>query len=711
MFTKNTNINKVNINLNKENLNKSYDFFEIKLPKEIKQSDNKKEISAIYSKVLNTIFIRNLQNNVAAISLVSRENEKYVLTMYQKDKVTSEKLLQDINCKYVQEIKDSEYFRIGISFNVEKKELKDICPCHVLKLFFYAFNKNNAPIFSVKTDARKEQKICLKIDLNEDVVSLNVNTFSCLIGNEKTSGGKYRIQYKENLAYESEKSLLKLTGMQLTENNDNVDINNKYVLHNDFKGTKNSIIFLGLPNCSQNEYFSSKFYYFSIFYKLFNERYCNYITFSLEELCEVDVDKESIKYADKKEFKNHLIHICNEYGGLNIVDKTDEENNEHSKMLEQRIVDMIGYGKLKISISNEVRKNMFNLVIIHEVDFYKNDKAQDPYAFYSEEPVNHVVLEKILKIKKINKHKIIKTMDGFNSSILFSVLKELLIKKRIIEKEIDIKEFIPIENKCIYFSDDIYFSGISSYGTIYSIKISPDKNMEFDVDCPDSNKILQQIINIEDKSYYGNYYCIFYQGKTALIELTNLFSLGHFELIDKAVNQYEYDLSNIEIKKSKVYALAVKTDSKKWLSSHLDWQDNSNIVKMSETDCTSQKNKMLYISCSNYIFEKNNKWIKSFKMEDTRETLLYGLCNICSYNINDKTVLFWVGKENNPEKTTIQKASPIRKITFSEYDDVFKKIILDMLKCEFVRWGRQTTIPFPCKILREAFAVEYAQKY
>ena len=136
MFTKNTNINKVNINLNKENLNKSYDFFEIKLPKEIKQSDDKKEISAIYSKVLNTIFIRNLQNNVAAISLVSRENEKYVLTMYQKDKVTSEKLLQDINCKYVQEIKDSECFRIGISFNVEKKELKDICPCYVLKLFF-----------------------------------------------------------------------------------------------------------------------------------------------------------------------------------------------------------------------------------------------------------------------------------------------------------------------------------------------------------------------------------------------------------------------------------------------------------------------------------------------------------------------------------------------------------------------------------------------
>lgn len=543
-----------------------------------------------------------------------------------------------------------------------------------------------------------ESKVCVELKINEDMfIHFPAITFSKIDSSNwetgKTGKKTTRIQFKQEGNF--------LTRQKTKNYNGSHDFNNVYV-EKGLYSKHCDCDFLGL---TPKLYQKSKIYVLTKAIKEVNEKFSDYIAIDFEDTPDISHLYKSIGKKDKMWDKNidlkDIFKKINEVG-INISNKTGDPDNLN--IIKNELINYsLGIIEEK-NIYNSIypNKDMFNISIIHDKDYYGKLGKDDEYLSSSEYMLNHFTIENgIVNIKKelkeIEEKKKKKTQM---TNPLVVVLKELVIKKDILDKKISILDFSKFN-----LENDILF-GIYENCFCYFLNITKDGNLTyFREDCiptmfdSDNISYLSDILRKNSKKII-----IQYNDNIIMINDEDYFILPNlYEIHDLFKKEYDPDY---KIEGKEYSNLLYNINSEKYKDIIEKYKDNEEEYSFSEF-CDKEESGITtrhgFDLCYE-IYKKYKKWthlfVKNEKFRNLYYDILFGFnCFVDSDGNNN----YYVGPFSGDNFTSkITKKSVIRKIEVVKENDFFKDILAPMMNVEFVKWGSETVYPMPLKYLREA---------
>lgn len=208
---------------------------------------------------------------------------------------------------------------------------------------------------------------------------------------------------------------------------------------------------------SNNNICDNKVYFIYKTINLVKDKFAKCIDISFKE---ISILKSISKYRDEF-FVNECINIISGKE-LNLI------NLSNSPEYDDEFIDLFNFIKskniFKIKLSNKISNDGFNLIYLHNKEYYEQKGYNDPYKkFKSQALTQHITIEDCVD-KLIND----------NESIFNSILKEFVIKQDIL------KNFkISLDDWCSFnFSDRVIF-GKEKNNINYFMIVYPDGTFKF----------------------------------------------------------------------------------------------------------------------------------------------------------------------------------------------------------------------------------------
>lgn len=490
--------------------------------------------------------------------------------------------------------------------------------------------------------------------------------------------------------------------------NKNLDLKKAYVKA-EIEGTKATKTFIDFSSLRRFE--KSRIYMFQEFKNLVIQHLSKYLTVEFNHLKTLDTYRLTNTIIKKpKHFNEKLIGK-----NIRIVDKVDSvESKRFIMAIKETLKEHYISDKALITEGKREKSDAFNIVIIHDQEYYKKNNLDDKYKASNAKYIcQHLVIKNYYDIAPKDIKPIVKTM-----------LKELLIKEDIISKKVTLFNWQLLDSKKRWV-----------FGTIdeakrlsYFMTIKP--NGEFDVECVDGN-------NFFEVSEYQSYLDIIKQTKDSiksyakfegivvsedgdinLIFNTNEISLPAIEEIKRLLIEVEKDLpENI-----RYYSDLVKI-IKECFGANIDYYSYrvsnllNNINTLSDKSLDKYELRQLikkYLSSNSNDARKlrqhllENYYVRLNFPKDNKslQALFKSSLDINFYTQSESEAYYFVGCSKEMINKKIDRATRIRKVIAVSNSKLIFSQILQTMNVDFVRTGQSTVLPFPFKYLREFIGMQ-----
>ncbi|MCY1719235.1 hypothetical protein OU798_02725 [Prolixibacteraceae bacterium Z1-6] len=523
----------------------------------------------------------------------------------------------------------------------------------------YLFNPKH-----FKTSKTKEKELIFKIIALEFKINntlsleLNVKTFSNVLLSKKMDFGLKKFsEYSKYTFVHSTNSLKRI----LTPDGKS---ENQFILKQTYRnGTleKNSIDFLDFKDLES--FNASKVGILKETLKTIEDKLADYLNISFQ-IVESD---NTIRY--KNTFK------IEDFGqNITLIDSIqEEESTEFIRELKQNIENIAPLCHVKIS--NKVKKNGFNIKLLHNRNYYEKYKLTDPHK--ASVNVQHITSQDFSTDSKAS---------------IKAILKELVIKNDIANNEVTIvdwKEF-NYSNDWIFgtkYEDEFYFMTIKPNGHFTFEKFIRDlfNQSEFDDLCD----IFDNSTNIEFIVKDNN-------SNVNSIKRTQDYTLPEFDEIHEILSN-ESESIKLSKEEAETYVKEI-IDSDERLNQVLH---SLNLLetwnKRSLLNCLSRTEKK---QLTDLVKIRTGEILKSYLRDKTRYEILDSQLDIHQFQEKDKYYYF-VGVKGAGIQQQISRASIIREIEVINNSTFIFDKLLPLMNVDFVKNGDLTVMPFPMKYLRE----------
>lgn len=562
-----------------------------------------------------------------------------------------------------------EYLIAQLLINTMSSPKNELLKFNNLTGGLYVFNNSMLEITKTKTEERLVRKIkAMEFRINKDLsLNFGVRTFSSLllrksidITNEKLNKeAKYTFSY-------ATKSMRRI----LPSEESNFRATDIFVKRS---SGKNSIVpFLDFDDLeSFNE--SKVGIIFEILNSVKNKlpKYLS-IGFKENNISETHRTKRNSGVSVLKSLNNNN-------NVLNIVDLTDEE--DFSVQIDQLICTIENVvPDLKIKRTNSLDSSSFNIRCIHNKDYYDKYKLDDAYD-RSIANVQHLTYE---------------DFDFKSEPSIKAILKEIVIKNDIQNKKLSLVDW-----KAYEFTNDWIFGIKDENHNYFFVTVKPNGKLIFArEENPRLSPLeLQRLMTIYDS--YSNIEGIILDpdGNVNVILRTNLFTIPDIEFIQ---SQLKSASENIKLDKATVIAcLKELTNNSEAYDEYVKIFEDWNEPLISKKDVLSIVSHRAHKKKLNeLIFKKTGILMKTYFRDKNRFEIMDSNLDIHTFQ-DDGQLHYYVGTIGQGIKTSIPKASVVRKIINIDDGSIFFDQLLPLMNVDFVRYGDLTVIPFPFKYLRE----------
>ncbi|WP_457745482.1 hypothetical protein [Sulfurimonas sp.] len=626
--------NKLNVKINYNKLLERYYIYKIQ-----NSSKNAKEYQSFYA---------SIRDNIKPLAHAT--DGKYTLIVLAKGGLAKEYAnkyeMTELHFAEIQ--KEKEYILLRLLNSLLAKESG----------YFEVENDPYGLYYLV--DAKSSILLAINISIDKEMfLSLNVTTFT------KTKNLKDAYRIHENKLV---KALEKQDEKQLYKKGN-------------YNSRKSSYRFLGLMKNSNRDLIQNSKVYVLI-------QYLKEIQRCFKEIIEINLSTMSIKLYDsgsdekaRKEELQEQIKLAIGSQSVHIANYTDSDLTKEIEDLKRHIENYIG-DSLQISSSDKVQNSAYNLTITHDEDYYKKNKLDDPYiAIHKDE--NAIVQNFTVDVLK----KAIKS-----TSILQALLKELVIKKEIMDKKL----ILPYHQ----FSDKIT--------VIYPYK-TKDKRYEFYKVITDGRDIY--FVELSDMEHHICSEIAFYAGNRDLeviifsgedigyIVKTKEFPLPKIQEIQQLIEEYNKPKYLHYKKVLEIWDSIYKNEKKNLRERLLEELGKIKHPISGEVLLTA-----LRLGKDNNKFKieleklSNKKLVVSLKGKKENRHCIESLIGIRYSDIKFK---YYVGRLDNVSES-IEKSSPIREVCTYRGKNILN-MILPMLNEYFVKNGDFTVLPYPIKYIKEYY--------
>ena len=428
-----------------------------------------------------------------------------------------------------------------------------------------------------------------------------------------------------------------------------------------------------------DSFLESKMGFLASFFKRVNQKLNEFITLRFEER-EIDnvhrkSDSLQENITDAINKRNYKIHIVN---------TQCEMGNDYVEAIKSQLFEILG--NRTVTISDKIKKESLNIRLVHNRQYYENKKIKDIYN-PSLDNTQHLTIE---------------DFTYNNASVTRAILKELLIKNDIHNRQLSLADW------SLYGFKDSYVFGSRKEDTFHFLIISPTGKLNFQVVEP----------TLFNQSEFDDLVFIFEGDETVegivkndlghinVIKKTRLFTLPKFQDIH---NQLTAENEDVDFK---------KPDIKKWLT-EIDISEEQNAIFgqaiESYPDKTLSKSDILKTidhrtvkkKLVQHIYDHTGILLKTYMRDKTKYELFDSNLDIHTYKENGK-LFYYVGVISEGMRRKITRASVIREISVFGEGSLFFDQLLPLLNVDFVRYGDLTAKPFPFKYLREWYKIMYS---
>lgn len=449
-------------------------------------------------------------------------------------------------------------------------------------------------------------------------------------------------------------------------------------------GEKNNISFFRFD--SLNKFSQSKIGMLYHAIDLFNKSYSDIIKINFQTVSDyISLEPESNKMQLEELTRN--VHNQVISMGVRIIDCIQDET---SKIILTELIEKLKeeYKKLDIKVVKKPSKNKLNLKLVHRASYYNENHENDPYSNNKDYIIQHIAIESCEKL---------------NISMIENILKELIIKKDLIQNKISLIDW----SKYNYQKDWIF--GLKDDILFYFIIVHPDGSFDFKVMENDifSMNEYQKYINCFDNKNEVEGIIVNPNGDINCIKNTNKFTIPEFEKIYNILYTLK-DNSPIKVCNLLEYIKEFE-NSPKFRNNHIDdlnkiknkLQD-VNVIKCDDLrNILNNINKTIEEFIHNKVYEDYNiALFNHLRGKIERDMLLSSETDIKYFELNNKQYYF-VGYTGKGMRNKLTTSCCIREISALDNGDIFFKELLPLMDVPFVKYGQLTVIPFPFKYLRE----------
>lgn len=423
-----------------------------------------------------------------------------------------------------------------------------------------------------------------------------------------------------------------------------------------------------------------------------HEEYGQYIRVDFKQY---DID-EVLEYKRKalEEYKN-IVKEEVITSGINIVDAVQSETSGNYL---QDVSDEINkiIPEAKSSLGKRLSKKKLNIRYIHDKSFYSD---ADPH----QEDMKDYVVQHI-------------TVENFkyqSSAAVYNILKELIIKKDIVEGKISLVDW----KEYGYKADWLFGTVVEN--RYYFMTVHPDGT--FKIEALERNLFTMTEydqymdyfgLNNETKSDYRGVIGLIKDADSNinLIKDTNIYSMPDYaamgDILKNVANECKFSGNDVV---TWLRAIMCATDKVK-VQAELDI-----VIPDIDIHAEYSKSDIMRLFRGNtakkevvrYVFENTGIMLYAYlRGEDERHEYLSGNIDINYFEKDNTHAKYSVGEIGNGMKYTIERASIVREIQAVQGSELIFKKLLPLMGVEFVRYGMLTVVPFPFKYLREYIAKE-----
>lgn len=218
-------------------------------------------------------------------------------------------------------------------------------------------------------------------------------------------------------------------------------------------GKKAEIVYFDF---SEKEIMNNKVFYIYKVLDLLTAKYSEFLSFNFKR---IDVVKSIGKMKDNDFIeKSYQLLKNKQINAINWSNATEYDDEFNS------IVSALCNRKLNVIKTNHLSKDSFNLVYLHNKEFYEQNKYNDPYSKFNNDIVcQHITIEDTAE-----------RIVSDNNAIINTLLKEYVIKDDIVNKK-----KISLDNwNTFNYSGSLVFAKEEN-NTIYLLNIFPDGAISF----------------------------------------------------------------------------------------------------------------------------------------------------------------------------------------------------------------------------------------
>ncbi|MBD2248571.1 hypothetical protein [Nostoc sp. FACHB-888] len=426
------------------------------------------------------------------------------------------------------------------------------------------------------------------------------------------------------------------------------------------------------------------------------------------ELSNIEID-QTIELNNSLLNKPEQLHHLLKGQAVNIIDKA---NNDESKNLVNDIKTFLHPNYILetnlITCSQRDKQDALNIRIIHNQNYYVEMGLEDEYL-----PSDN---------KFYRQHLTVESSELISSPALKTSIKELLIKRDIAYKQINLFQWEKLQLEGIW----TFAIWHGEAENVIFMEIQPNGSFEFyRVDSQDIfsyqkfQKYKELIINANDNAKVNKNY-----GELEGLVISNTGDVNEIwrtkEITIPAISQIETLIQEVGNKLPlgkqtgndlvKIIQKFIFTDGQEFADKFVNIISQLHILANNELDKNSFR-KLLNDNIGSgtsvadkfrsYLTNQHNIRLSFPKNKESLKELFDASLNINYFAETDKEAYYFVGDRREKVKFSFKDACHIRRIAAVKGSELIFKQLLPTMDVDFVRTNQSTVIPFPFKYLRE----------
>lgn len=688
--------NRLIININFENLNKQYDIF--KLTTTDKYINEDSYILDIPNLKLKSIFYDGNKN----LFILATKDDTLLQTL--KDYISIQPNGEKISIERfsARNEKNPNYIIGNLFLNALNNGNSESFKFNNLTGKLYCFNTGKNFI-----EKRKDQNdknyisriIALQIKIDSDMcIRLNVRTFTnyrlkhLIHFSKPYKNWNSYPQYIISKPYNFLKRLMPSEKESLSK----IDIQDTFILRQ-IGDDRKVIPFLEFS--SLNKFSQSKIGMLHYTIDVLNKQYSNVISIDFQTIDDY-ILLEPIRNTKTVSILTENVNNQVISTGIRIIDCVKDEN---SAILINKLISTLKkkYENLDIKTVKNPSKNKLNIKLIHDDLHYKKFLETDLYSNNSNYVIQHITIDKY---------------PEDDSSLLENILKELIIKKDLLQNKISLVDwstynyqsdwiFCQKQNNLFYFMI-IHPNGSFEFKTMENDLFYMNEYQKYMKCFDEKNEIIGVVANPNNEincikktnqftvpkfEEIHDILCLLQDN--ASIETSELLGyLDELENIPKFKNNYDNNINSVNLVRESLQNIDA-----------ISCNDLRKILKndSNKSSCNNKINRLVKDFINNKVYSDYNIMLFNYlRVKNIRDMLLSSETDIKYFQINNKYYYF-VGYTGNGMRNKLPTSCCIKEILAFDDSKIFFQELLPLMDVVFVKYGQLTVIPFPFKYLRE----------